>query len=117
MAKIGPQCAHLAREIFARAGRPGQKAIYALANLARHHKREAIERACEKVLTLSTPSYQSLKRILAHYAAAETASAAAEQSSLLQVGAHIRAIDEYQAFWEEYAGQSSCLPSTPHHNE
>ena len=38
--KIGPRTAHLAQEIFARLGRSGQKAIYALSNLARHHKRE-----------------------------------------------------------------------------
>jgi hypothetical protein len=49
--KIGPHCMQLAREIFARLGRPGQKAIYGLANLARHHKREDIERACQKVLS------------------------------------------------------------------
>ncbi|HSR58947.1 MAG TPA: IS21 family transposase, partial [Candidatus Binataceae bacterium] len=39
--KIGPHCAQLAREIFARLGRPGQHAIYGLSNLTRHHKREA----------------------------------------------------------------------------
>jgi hypothetical protein len=48
--KIGPHCTQLAREIFARLGRPGQKAIYGLANLSRHHSCEDIERACEKVL-------------------------------------------------------------------
>lgn len=64
VAKIGPSCERLAREIFARLGRPGQKALYGLANLARHYSREDIEAACTKVLTLPTPSYQTLKRIL-----------------------------------------------------
>jgi transposase len=100
--KIGPHCAQLAREIFGRLGRPGQKAIYGLANLARHHKREDIERACEKVLTLSQPSYQALKRILEHYTAHSKSSAAADQPKLQQQGEHIRGIQEYQAFWDEY---------------
>jgi len=111
VAKIGPYCAQLAREIFARLGRPGQKAIYGLANLTRHHKREDIERACERVLTLSQPSYQALKRVLAHQAAAEKASAAADQPTLRQHGESIRGIGEYQAFWEEYCQHAAHDPS------
>lgn len=101
--KIGPNTATLAQEIFARLGRPGQHAIYALSNLARHHPRERIERACEQVLTLSMPSYQALKRILERYAASEKATAAARAAALQQSGHQIRAIDEYRAFWEEYS--------------
>jgi hypothetical protein len=114
--KLGPHTAHLAHEIFARLGRPGQKAIYALSNLARHHKRDEIERACEQVLTLSTPSYQALKRILMRNAAAEEATAAAQQPSLRQVGDHIRDIDAYQAFWEEYSQLPEHDPSTSNRN-
>lgn len=97
VARIGPHAAQLAREIFARLGRPGEKAIYGLANLARHYKRDDIEHACEKVLALSQPSYQSLKRILERQAAATTAS---EAAPLQQSGDLIRAIDEYHAFFE-----------------
>ena len=102
----------LAREIFARLGRPGQKAIYGLANLARHHKREDIERACEKVLTLSQPSYQALKRILEHCTAASKASAAADEPVLRQQGEHIRGIQEYQAFWNEYCQRATVQSNT-----
>jgi transposase len=111
VAKIGPHCAQLAREIFARLGRPGQHAIYGLSNLTRHYKCEAIERACEQVLTLSTPSYQALKRILERHAATLEANAAAESVSLQQSGAGIRAIEEYQAFWEEYSRQPPADPT------
>jgi transposase len=115
--KIGPNTATLAREIFARLGRPGQHAIYALSNLTRHHSRERIEMACEQVLTLSTPSYQALKRILERHAATEEATAAARVPALQQCGADIRAIDEYRAFWEEYSANasdaSSSTPDTP----
>lgn len=105
LTKIGPHCAQLAREIFARLGRPGQHALYGLSNLVRHHPRERIERACEQVLTLSRPTYQAVKRILIHQAEKE-AHTAAGQSSLQQTGHHIRGIEDYRAFWEEYAGLS-----------
>jgi transposase len=112
--KIGPNTATLAREIFARLGRPGQHAIYALSNLTRHHPRERIERACEQVLTLSTPSYQALKRILERYAAAEEAIAAARAPTLQQAGNDIRAIDDYRAFWDEYSTNASDASSPTH---
>ena len=116
VAKIGPHCAQLAREIFARLGRPGQHAIYGLANLTRRHKREDIESACERVLTLSKPSYQALKRILARHAANEEASGAAGRPLLQQSGRGIRAIEEYQAFWEEYSRQPPADPSPSNSN-
>ena len=87
------------------------RSIYGLANLTRHHKREDIERACERVLTLSQPSYQALKRVLAHQAAAGEASAAADQATLRQHGESIRGIREYQAFWEEYCQHAAHDPA------
>lgn len=113
--KIGPHATALAQQIFARLGRPGQKALYGLSNLTRQYKRERIESACERVLTLSTPTYQALKRILTRGAAAEEASAAAGQLPLQQTGDAIRPIDEYRAFWEEYAG-SDAHDASPTHN-
>ena len=113
--RIGPHAAQLAREIFAHLGRPGQKAIYGLTNLPRHHSREDIERACERVLQLSYPSYQALKRILAATAAAKEARAAADKMTLRQHGPHIRAIQEYQGFFDQHASQQP-LPLDPSTN-
>jgi transposase len=110
--KIGPHCAQLAREIFAHLGRPGQKAIYALANLARKHSVADIESACEQVLKLSRPSYQALKRVLAAHAEGKEASAVADKATLCQEGEHIRQIGEYQRFFDQHAGQLSLLPDT-----
>ena len=111
--KIGPHCAQLAREIFSRLGRPGQKAIYALSNLARHHDVADIEKACEKVLSLPQPSYQALKRILALSAAAKEAGAAADKEKLRQEGEHIRQVEDYQRFFDQHTGQLSLLPPDP----
>ncbi len=109
--KIGPHSAKLAREIFARLGRPGQKAIYGMANLPRRYRREDIERACERVLTLSRPSYQALKRALEHQAAEEEAArAAAGAPELLQSGSHVRAIEEYRDFFEQHAAAPANDP-------
>ena len=113
--KIGPNCARLAREIFAHLGRSAQKAICALCNLARHHRIEEIEQACERVLALPEPSYQALKRILAAQAAAKEASAAADTGTLQQQGERIRQIDQYQRFFDQHAGQLSLLPDAPVH--
>jgi len=112
VSKIGPNSAQLAREIFARLGRPGQKAIYGMANLPRRHQRADIELACEQVLRLSRPSYQALRRILER--TADTPATATGSVSLQQAGPHIRSIEEYQAFWDFHTQQSATTdPSTP----
>lgn len=112
--KIGPNSAALAREIFSRRGRPGQRAIYGLANLVRRYACADIEAACQKVLTLSTPSYQAVKRLLEQRAAAAaTTDSASSASALSQAGAGIRPIDDYQAFFEQHAeSAASASPKT-----
>lgn len=99
--KIGPHSSALAREIFARRGRPGQRAIYGLANLSRHYPRAAIEAACERVLTLSAPSYQAVRRLLEQCAAANADRP--HEPALTQAGADIRPITEYLTFFEQHA--------------
>lgn len=110
VSKIGPHSAQLAREIFARLGRPGQKAIYGMANLPRRYQRADIEHACEKVLQLSRPSYQALKRILER--TVNRAATVAAEAPLQQAGPHIRSIEEYQAFWDFHTQPSATDPST-----
>ena len=61
-----------AREIFARLGRPGQKAIYGLSNLRAAMRSEDIERAASRCSALTQPSYHALKRILEHHAPSKT---------------------------------------------
>jgi hypothetical protein len=68
------------------------------------------------VLTLSTPSYQAVKRVLEALTAAEKAAAAARAASLQQAGQYIRAIDEYRAFWEEYS-RGDPNSSSPTHSD
>jgi hypothetical protein len=109
-ASIGDHAEELAHQIFARLGRPGQKALYGLTNLLRRYSRHDIDRACEQVLRLPKPSYQALKRILEQKAAAAKQACPAAPV-LQQEGQHIRDIAEYQNFWEEYCAM--CATTDP----
>jgi len=100
VARIGPCTAALARELFARTGRPAQRAIYGLANLPRRHARADIEAVCARLLEAKCASYASLKRALERKQAAGTAPSTTE---LTQSGADIRPITEYQSFWETHS--------------
>ena len=112
LSRVGPATEKLACAIFARRGRPGQRAIYGLSHLTRKHARADIEAAATAVLALAEPSYQALKRLLERRVAAQPAPPA---PLLTQSGAEIRAIDEYHAFWEHYAHGAPPGPPTPHH--
>ena len=92
-------------------GRPGEKAIYGMANLPRRYTRADIEQACEQVLRLSQPSYQALKRILER---THNTATAAPTAPLQQAGPHIRSIEEYQAFWDFHCRQSEPDAITDH---
>lgn len=95
--KIGPHTAALAQEIFARMGRPGQRAIYGLANLPRKYRRADIETVCERLHAAQCVSYATVRRAL------ERQSPAVPELPLTQSGPDIRALTEYQSFWETHS--------------
>jgi hypothetical protein len=97
--QIGPRTAAFARELFARLGRPGNRAIYGLASLARTYTRGDIEAVCGRLFDAQCLSYAAVKGALARQAVAVPAAAPA----LTQSGPAIRAITEYQSFWELHA--------------
>jgi transposase len=97
--KIGPHSGEFAQQLFSRLGRPGQKALYGLTNLPRHHTCEQIEAAVARVLQSQSVSYQAVKRLL-ELQPKNTAPAA---TPLNQADPAIRPIDDYQRFWDEYS--------------
>jgi transposase len=99
--RIGPQTAVLARELFARLGRPGHRALYGLANLARHYACADIEAVCARLIDAQCFSYAALKHALERKAA--TAVVKVQAPDLTQSGSHIRALTEYQSFWETHS--------------
>ena len=110
-AKLGPHSLELARGIFQRLGRPGQKALYGLTNLPRHYAKEDIENAAKRVLTMSQPTYHALKRILERQAA-ETERRAV-MPELQHTGPHIRDIEEYHRFFENAQRFDDQTTETP----
>lgn len=94
--KIGPQAAAFARALFARLGRPGQRALYGLAQLARRHPRADIEIVCGRLLAADCLSYAALTRALARRATAPL-------PALTSTGPHVRPIADYQTFWDRHA--------------
>jgi transposase len=97
--RIGPHTAAFARELFARLGRPGQRAIYGLANLTRTYACADIEAVCARLLEAQCFSYAALKRALERRAA----NAPVVAPALTQSGPQIRTLSEYQSFWETHS--------------
>jgi transposase len=98
VAQIGPHTAALARALFARLGRPGNRAIYGLASLPRTYRRVDIEAVCARLLAAECVSYTAVKQALARQAATRPLA-----PPLTQAGPGIRALTEYQAFWEQHS--------------
>ena len=98
VALIGPHTAALGRELFSRLGRPGNRALYGLASLVRTYPRVDIEAVCERLLAAGCISYTAVKGALARRAADAPVVAA----PLTQAGPGIRAVREYQDFWEQH---------------
>lgn len=95
--KIGPHSARFARAIFARHGRPGQRAIYGLVHLPRTYSRSDIEAVCQRLLDVDCLSYQALKKAL------DRQTRPNPDAPLTQSDPAIREIGEYQQFWEQNA--------------
>ena len=96
---IGPNTGELGRTLFAHRGRPGQRALYGLTNLPRTYSCAAIEAVCSRLLEAGCISYAAVRRALERQAAAAPAVAPV----LIQEGPAIRAIAEYQSFWEVHS--------------
>jgi len=99
---IGPSTAAFAQELFARLGRPGQRALYGLTNLTRTYRRVDIERVCTRLLAHQCLSYRAVKRALER----ATEDAAATAPELTQAGPVIRPVAEYQTFWDTHTAHT-----------
>lgn len=99
VALIGPQTAALGQALFAQLGRPGNRALYALANLPRTYACTEIEAVCARLLDASCVSYAAVRGALERRAVAPPAA----DPALTQSGPGIRALSEYQTFFEHHA--------------
>jgi len=97
---IGPQTSQVAQALLARLGRPGQRALYGLTNLARTYPRADIEAVCSRCLEAGCVSYAAIRRALERRSREAAVAGGVE---LAQSGPAIRPIAEYQAFWQEHS--------------
>ena len=107
--QIGPHTAALGRALFARLGRPGNRALYGVASLVRTYARADIEAVCARLLAAECVSYTAVKQALARRA---QAAPVAEDPPLTQSGPGIRPLTDYQAFWERHAATDRPLVET-----
>ena len=96
---IGPHTAAFAQKLFALRGRPGQRALYGLTNLARTYTRVEIETVCARLLAGQCHSYSAVKQALQRTRALAEAP---PTSGPTQAHPAIRDIGEYQAFWDTH---------------
>ena len=97
---IGPHTAALARELFARLGAPASGRSTAWRTCPRTYPRADIEAVCARLLAAQCFSYAAVKRALERHAASPRD---AHPAPLTQSGPDIRAITEYQSFWETHS--------------
>jgi transposase len=111
-ALIGPATAALAQELFARLGRPGQRALYGLTQLTRTYPRVEVDAACARLHASGCYSYAAVKRALEH---TRTTAEPPDQApvDLRQADPLIRPIDEYQAFWDSHSTHSPHANPSP----
>jgi transposase len=107
-ARIGPHTAAFAQQLFARLGRPGQRALYGLTNLVRTYSCTEIDAVCARLLEAECYTYATVKRALERTRASAAATA---PLPLTQSGPAIRAIAEYQDFWDTHS--QILMPETP----
>lgn len=78
------------------------RALYGLASLPRTYACADIEAVCARLLAADRVSYAASKAALVRRAA-EARAAVAVTPPLMQSGPGIRALTEYQTFWEQHA--------------
>jgi transposase len=108
--QIGPHTAAFGQELFDRLGRPGQRALYGLTNLARTYPRTAIEAVCARLAGQGL-SYAAVKRALERTHVTEVSDIGTQN------GSGIREITEYQDFWDTHSrtlsGEHACPCRSP----
>jgi transposase len=97
---IGPHTAAFAQHLFARLGRPSQRALYGLTNLARTYPRAEIDAVCARLLAAECFTYAAVKRALERTRSPDHPPT---PPALTQSGPDIRAITEYQDFWNTHS--------------
>jgi transposase len=103
---IGPHTFDLCETWFKEEGRSGQRRMYALVNLVRHHAACHVEKAAEVAKSNGLRSSKAIRRIVESMAAEAGERKAEESGDLTQEHALIRPGEDYAAFWDQHAAQA-----------
>jgi transposase len=103
---IGPHSFDLCETWFKEEGRSGQRRMYALVNLVRHHAACHVEKAAEVAKRNGLRSSKAIRRIVESMAAEDQERKAKPASRLTQEHELIRPGEDYAAFWNQYAAQA-----------
>jgi transposase len=110
---IGPYSFHLCEKWFSEEGRSGQRRMYGLINLVRHHPAGYVEKAAEVALNNDLKSFKALRRMVESFAAEDKAEKLEESEQITQNHPLIRSGEDYAAFWDQHA---VCADSLSEHS-
>ena len=110
--RIGPYTFHLCEKWFNEEGRSGQRRMYGLVNLVRHHPARYVEKAAEVALHNDLKGSKALRRMVESFAAEEKAKKSEETEQITQDHPLIRSGEDYAAFWDQHAA-CAVTPSEP----
>lgn len=109
---IGPKTKALCELMFKEQGRPGQRRMQGIVNLARKYKACYIELAAQKALDSGLHNYQAIKRLVQGIAEKEEIPEQGDDS-LIQSHTLIRPPEDYASFFDQYAAGSKPEESVP----
>jgi transposase/5S rRNA maturation endonuclease (ribonuclease M5) len=99
--RIGPFTRKLCELMFEQQGRPGQRRMQGVVNLARKYEAGCIESAAEKAVEMGLLSYKSFCRLVeAHQSSTDT------KSEISQAHKLIRPSSDYGAFFDKFAAKA-----------
>jgi len=106
--EIGPETKKLCELLFAEEGRPGQRKMQGIVNLARRYEARHIEQACRKAVEMNLRSCKAIRNIVQH----KTEQIKIEKESITQNHRLIRSASDYGNFWKEHASQGKTSKET-----
>ncbi len=98
--RIGPQTRRLCELVFEEKGRPGQRRMQGIVNLARKYEADCIESAAEKAVEMGLQNYKSFCRLVEVRKSSNNTEA---KSPISQEHKLIRPSSDYGAFFEKFA--------------
>ncbi len=102
---IGPETRKLCDLLFAEQGRPGQRRMQGIVNLARRYQARHIEQACRMAVKVDLRNCGSVRKLVQHKAEKANDGKEPESGSITQDHPLIRPACDYGSFWNQNACQ------------